>query len=183
MPQYRRSKTKGGAFFFTVCTLGRQPLLIQAGVRTALRAAIKLVRSKYPFSIDAWVLMPDHLHCIWTLPEDGANFGLRWALIKQQVTKRCAHIFHPEGGQSTSRIKRRESGLWQRRFWEHQIRDETDLLNHMNYLHWNPVKHGHVRRVSDWPYSTFHRFVAAGIYPRDWGGNGADTLENGNYGE
>ena len=183
MPQYRRSNTKGGTFFFTVCTLNRRPLLIHPDVQAALRTAIKLVRSVHPFSMDAWVLMPDHLHCIWTLPETDANFGLRWGLIKQEVSRRCIGALQSVRTGSPSRIRRRESGIWQRRFWEHQIRNESDLMNHMNYLHWNPVKHGHVKRVLDWPYSTFHRFVAAGRYPMDWGGDGVDTLQSAIYGE
>ncbi|MGH8402614.1 MAG: REP-associated tyrosine transposase [Gammaproteobacteria bacterium] len=183
MPEYRRPRAKGGTFFFTVCTLERKPILTSDAMRMALRTAIRAVRTIHPFEIDAWVLLPDHLHCIWTLPENDADFGLRWAIIKQEVTRQCANVLHSGGRRSVSGIKRREAALWQRRFWEHRIRDEADLSNHMDYLHWNPVKHGYAVRVLDWPYSTFHRFVAAGIHPEDWGGDDIGKRASGNYGE
>jgi len=116
------------------------------------------------------VLLPDHLHCIWTLPEDDADFGKRWAMIKRFVTKRCGPSLLCDEWLNDSKQRRKESPLWQRRYWEHMIRNETDFKWHMDYLHYNPVKHGLASCVQDWPYSTFHRCVKDGIYPEDWGG-------------
>jgi putative transposase len=169
MPGYRRIKIKGGTYFFTVVTFGRQPILTRAPVRVALREGIQEVRQALPFTIEAWVLMPDHLHTIWTLPENDDNFASRWAVIKRIVSKRCSAL-DIRKPMDDSHGKRGESRIWQRRFWEHLIRDELDLQRHLDYIHWNPVKHGYVDKVIDWPYSTFHRFVAHGLYPPDWGG-------------
>jgi putative transposase len=168
MSRYRRSLVKGASFFFTVNAYRRRPVLTHADVRAALRAAIADVRHALPFRIDAWVLLPDHLHAIWTLPEDDALYGKRWGLIKAQVSRLCAHVVNGDVNRSASRVRRRESDLWQRRFWEHQIRDEVDFERHVNYIHYNPVKHGLVTRAVDWPYSTFHRYVRRGIFPTDW---------------
>ena len=170
MPNYRRAIVPGGSYFFTVVTAGRQPVLCDARVRSALRAAIIEVRRRWPFVIDAWVLMPDHLHCIWTLPPGDSNYPRRWSVIKRLTSRRCDAGHRCPRAPASSRNRRREGGLWQRRFWEHCIRDSQDLARCRDYLHWNPVRHGHVSRVADWPYSTFHRWVAAGLYPLDWGG-------------
>lgn len=113
--------------------------------------------------------MPDHLHAVWQLPQNDKDFSLRWSLIKQHVTRDCA-TWLPRQDISASRDKRSEGSLWQRRFWEHLIRDETDLSRHLDYIHYNPVKHGYVANVVDWPYSTFHCYVKEGMYPEDWGG-------------
>ena len=168
MPNYRRANVAGGTYFFTVNTLRRLPVLIEGPVRDTLREAIRRTRETHPFDIDAWVLLPDHLHCIWTLPEGDADFSIRWAKIKRFVSKTCGTEFGVQD-LSASRQARSESGLWQRRFWEHQIRDEMDFIRHVDYIHWNPVKHGHVTRATDGRYSTFHRFVRDGVYPPDWG--------------
>jgi putative transposase len=130
-----------------------------------------------PFSIDAMVLLPDHLHCIWTLPEGDADYAMRWNRIKRGVSQRTRE--RVAATLSASRLKRGELGLWQRRFWEHQIRDERDFARHVEYIHWNPVKHGYVTRAADWPYSSFHRYVTQGVYPRNWGGGDTD----GEFGE
>ncbi len=183
MPEYRRIKVKGGTYFFTVVTSGRQPILMDERVRAALREGIQEVRQSLPFSIEAWVLLPDHLHTIWKLPEDDDNFGSRWAVIKRKVSKRCGSLFEIEEKNCDSHSKRGESRLWQRRFWDHLIRDELDLHRHIDYIHWNPVKHGYVKRVIDWPYSTFHRFVNKGFYPADWGGVNEDEMPKVNFGE
>jgi len=169
MSRYRRSHAQGAAYFFTVNTHERQPLLTSVPVRQALREAIAEVRSRAPFIIHAWVLLPDHLHYIWELPPGDAAFGMRWSSIKRLVTQSCGAREETTATTSASRIKRREGSLWQRRFWEHQIRDENDWVRHADYIHFNPVKHGHVQRVSDWPYSTFHRYVKEGLYTADWG--------------
>jgi putative transposase len=183
MPEYRRIRVKGGIYFFTVITSGRQPILTHEHVRAALREGIQEVRQALPFSIKAWVLLPDHLHAIWKLPENDDNFGSRWAVIKRKVSKRCGSLGVMRGPVSDSRDKRSESPIWQRRFWEHCIRDELDLHRHLDYIHWNPVKHGYVKGVIDWPYSTFHRFVAKGFYPPDWGGIKEEEIRQINFGE
>ncbi|MFZ6722822.1 REP-associated tyrosine transposase [Undibacterium sp. Ji49W] len=168
MPNYRRSRVSGGSYFFTVTSLRRRPVLTQPALRQALRIAIQQTRISHPFDIDAWVLLPEHLHCIWTLPPDDANFSLRWSMIKRLVSQACAaELGMPVT--STSGTARREAGLWQRRFWEHQIRDDDDFARHVDYIHWNPVKHGLVSRAGDWPYSTFHRYVEQGMLLPDWG--------------
>lgn len=168
MSRYRRANTPGATYFFTVVTYRRRPFLCDPDVRMALREAITKVRKQYPFRIDGWVLLPDHLHAIWTLPPGNACFPLRWQQIKRSVTLRCGERLHRTAWMTESKTKHRESTLWQRRYWEHQIRDEADFERHMDYLHFNPVKHGLVKRVWDWPYSSFHRHVAAGVYAKDW---------------
>ena len=180
MPDYRRAYTPGGTYFFTVKTFERQPFLTQEPYRVALRQALVEVRALLPFESIVWILLPDHIHTIWKLPEGDANFSMRWSLIKQRVTRRCAG---DSGAASTmrSRQKRREGTIWQRRFWEHLIRDDTDFERHVNYIHYNPVKHGYVSRVLDWPYSTFHRYVRGGVYPADWASSDKD--EQTEYGE
>lgn len=167
VPNYRRSNTAGATYFFTVTTMRRQPVLTEEPFRNALRDAIRQIQATHPFDIDAWVLLPDHLHCLWTLPEGDAGFALRWSKIKRLVSQQCG--IHANGASSASRTMRRESSLWQRRFWEHQIRDDCDFERHADYIHWNPVKHGLAERAADWPYSTFHRFVRNGAYAADWG--------------
>jgi putative transposase len=148
MSNYRRTNVAGGTYFFTVNTLCRVPVLTKAPVRAALREAIRQTRLSHPFDIDAWVLLPDHLHCIWTLPAGDAEFSIRWSKIKRYVSQQCGESYGVNRV-SASRIKRHESGLWQRRFWEHQIRDERDCARHVDYIHWNPVKHGLVGRTVD----------------------------------
>lgn len=166
MPNYLRTHIPGGTYFFTLATMKRQPVLLKPKIRTALRQAIHLTHTRYPFHVDAWVLLPDHLHCVWTLPEGDDQYGMRWSLIKRHVTQETGFYSNA----TASRVTRRERGLWQRRFWEHAIRDEKDFERHVDYIRWNPVKHGHARTVSEWPYSTFHRYVRQGIYAPDWGG-------------
>ena len=161
MPNYRRTHSSGGTYFFTVVTHQRQGLFDEHKHIRNLRASIIETREAYPFNIGAWVLLPDHMHCIWTLPDNDSNFSIRWGLIKTGFTRRSKDLF-ADNGTSPSRIKHRESPLWQRRFWEHEIRSEQDLNVHIDYIHYNPVKHGHVTRVRDWPYSTFHRYVERG---------------------
>jgi len=123
-----------------------------------------------PFEIDAWVLMPDHLHCIWTLPAGDSDYSKRWGLIKAAYTKRVGKALTDKAqAENASRLKHREQLVWQRRFWEHRIRDEKDFEAHCDYIHYNPVKHGQVRAPKDWAYSTFRRYVEQGIYSEDWG--------------
>jgi putative transposase len=181
MSRYRRSHTPGATYFFTVVTHRRRPLLVHDRVRGLLREGIVHARATLPFHIDALVLLPDHLHCIWTLPPGDADFGKRWGLIKRYVSRRVPPYLMLDVGESASIISRRESAFWQRRFWEHQIRDEEDFARHVDYIHANPWKHGLVSRVVEWPYSTFHRFVERGEYVPDWAGD-ADA-EAGDFGE
>lgn len=178
MSNYRRANIRGGTYFFTVNTLRRMPILTQAPVRAALRDAISHTRASHPFAIDAWVLLPDHLHCIWTLPQGDADFSVRWSMIKRLVSQRCGAQYGA-ADLSTSRTGRKEAGIWQRRFWEHQIRDDNDFARHVDYIHWNPVKHGLVARAIEWPYSTFHRYLADGAYAADWGrGEAAGSVDS-----
>ncbi|MGI4719803.1 MAG: REP-associated tyrosine transposase [Janthinobacterium lividum] len=175
MPHYRRALT-GTTYFFTLVTHRRRPILCDDDIRAALRRAIEQVRSRLPFDTDAIVLMPDHLHCIWTLPADDTNFSLRWSQIKHHVSYSCREKYSMT--LSKSRQRQRASSIWQRRFWEHRIRDEIDMKRHVDYIHFNPVKHGLVRSAAEWPYSTFKRFVRDGVYAPDWGGNPAcDDME------
>ncbi|MGA8147464.1 MAG: transposase [Gallionellaceae bacterium] len=170
MSRYRRATATGSSYFFTVVAYRRQPVLCSETIRNALGAAIETVRVARPFVIDAWVLLPDDLHCVWTLPEGDADFANRWMRIKRAVSLACREEFHRDDWMTASKSKHRESTLWQRRFWEHQIRDENDFAGHVDYIHFNPVKHGHVQHAADWPYSTFHRYVRDGLYARDWAG-------------
>lgn len=182
MSNYVRSNIAGGCYFFTVVSYKRQTILCHPAVRAALKSAIQQVRIQYPFNIHAWVLMPDHLHCIWQLPENDNDYAKRWGMIKRSVTQQCQSLDIIKSKPSESRQKRHESGLWQRRYWEHFIRNKMDYQQHFDYTHWNPVKHGIVSKVSDWPHSTFHRYVKEEIYPEDWGGNNIQDAI-GDYGE
>lgn len=182
MSRYRRANVKAGTYFFTVVTYRRQTFLCNNNVRAALREGIQQTRTQYPFTIDAWVLLPDHLHCIWTLPKDDANFGLRWAIIKRHVTKVCGLHYLRKDLMTASKRRRNESTIWQRRFWEHQIRNDEDYRSHMDYIHYNPVKHGLASCANDWSYSTFHRYVKLGVYPEHWG-CGDMSLPGAGFGE
>ena len=162
MPNYRRAR-HGSTFFFTLVTRDRLPVLCDAPVRRLLRQAIGELRIQRPFQIDAWVLLPDHLHCIWTLPGNDPDYSARWGWVKKEVTKRLRLV---PGMAGTARPT-----LWQPRFWEHMIRDEADFAAHCDYIHFNPVKHGLARSPREWPWSTFHRFVSEGVYPKTWGGD------------
>lgn len=182
MSNYRRANTKGATYFFTVVIYRRQRFLYEENVKEALRNGIRDVQTTHPFTIDAWVLLPDNLHCIWTLPPNNANLGTRWAMIKRFVTKRCGPDLRRDDWMNASKRKRNESTLWQRRFWEHRIRDDWDYELHMDYIHYNPVKHSFVKNVKDWPHSTFHRYVREGVYCDNWGGDGSVAIDEG-FGE
>jgi putative transposase len=253
MPNYRRAKN-GEAFFFTVVTHRRQPILCHEASRTILREVIREIKVSHPFDIEAWVLLPDHMHCIWRLPGGDRDYSMRWGWIKKEFTKRIrgfegfrfevddegmvggAHptriggaendadmrnltgmvgTAHPTGmggklggrdvgivvgtahptaksgarnhaqgsdvsgtaDPTSSRMRHREGMIWQRRFWEHMVRDDDDFRAHCDYIHLNPVKHGLVESVVEWPFSTFHRFVRKGIYHESWGGGGVEFPE------
>ncbi|TLV16716.1 transposase [Klebsiella indica] len=156
MSNYRRSYIPGGTWFFTVNLQNRQSDLLTRHM-DQLRVVTALIKRKNPFLINAWVILPEHMHCIWTLPEGDTDYSGRWRDIKKTFT--------------------RDLGMrqvWQPRFWEHTIRSEDDYRRHMDYVYINPVKHGYVKRVIDWPYSTFHRDVRTGLYPADWAGDVVD---------
>lgn len=159
---YRRIYRPGACYFFTVVTQDRHPLLISHIDR--LRNAFHQVRSRHPFQIQAIAVLPDHLHAIWQLPKGDDDFSSRWMKIKRLFSSGLHSPFRTESQRS-----KREKGIWQRRFWEHLIRDDEDWQNHFDYIHYNPVKHGYVSRIRDWPHSSFHRMVEKGWYPEDWG--------------
>lgn len=163
MPNYRRLWVPGGTFFFTVNLERRRDRILTANI-DALRQAFRETRAAQPFDPIAIVVLPNHLHCIWTLPEGDADNARRWSRLKAGFSRWVPY----EGGLSPSRIARGERGIWQRRYWEHVIVDEDDLRVHVDYIHHNPVKHGLVDRAIDWPYSSFRRWVADGVYPADW---------------
>lgn len=168
MPEYRRAFVPGGTFFFTVVTERRMPLFQKAGARSLLRHAFRDTRTRWPFAIDAIVLLPDHLHTIWTLPSDDADFSIRWSFLKRTFTKSWLAEGGHEQKVSDSRQANRRRGVWQRRFWEHVIRDETDFARHCDYIHYNAVKHGLASCPHAWPHSSFRRFVREGIYDEAW---------------
>jgi putative transposase len=175
--RYRRAWIAGGSFFFTVVTAERCLLLASVEAVEVLRLAFRAVRSRYPFDVDAMVVLPDHLHCIWSLPSGDADFATRWRLIKTWFTKH----YDPAWRTVPDRVQsgKREQGLWQHRYWEHALRDEADRDRHMDYIHFNPVKHGLVTSAKEWPYSSFHRYVESGLYPPDWGGGMTDYESGG----
>lgn len=182
MPNYRRTRTTGGTYFFTVVTGERRKILTAPESRLALRNAINTARLQYPFIVEAWVLFPEHLHCIWTLPEGDKDYSKRWGLIKAGFSKQMRKTLHDDARLTGSKQMHRETTIWQRRFWEHSIRDEEDFRQHMDYVHYNPLRHGLVTHVKDWPYSTFHRYAAMGVYPENWGRNVALNVD-GEFGE
>ena len=176
MTGYRRNFVAGGGFFFTVNLAERRLRLLTDRI-AALRAAFRDVLRRHPFEIAAIVVLPDHLHAVWRLPPDDADFAVRWRLIKSAFSRSL-----PSGELiSDGRAAKGERGIWQRRYWEHTIRDERDIARHIDYIHINPVKHGYVSRVVDWPYSSFHRMVRRGVYPPDWAGDVSG--EEGEFGE
>ena len=165
--KYRRSTEKGGTYFFTLVTYQRQPILTIAGNIERLREAFRRETEKRPFSLESIVIFPDHLHCIMTLPENDNEYSKRLSSIKRYFSSGCVGASETH---NDSRRNKRERAVWQRRFWEHTIRDETDWNNHRDYIHFNPVKHGLVDAASEWPYSSFKKFVEKGYYSSDWGG-------------
>ncbi len=165
MPNYRRPHVAGGTYFITQVTYQRQPWLCRDVARHALRTAISQVRHKRPFHLDAFVLLPDHFHCLMTLPPDDSDISTLLRLIKTYVTRHYGTELEAAVETSTSRMKRRERALWQRRFWDHVIRDDRDYTNHCRYVHDNPVKHHLCKTPTDWRFSSVHRFMAEGRYP------------------
>jgi putative transposase len=160
MSNYRRLYIEGATYFFTLVTHERKPILCEEASITRLKQSFEYVKEKHPFTMLALVILPDHLHCIWQLPDSDHDFSKRWSLFKH---------YYSSGFPEVSSTQKREKMIWQRRFWEHCIQDEYDFENHMNYIYYNPVKHGYVEKVSDWRYSTFKKSVALGLYPANWG--------------
>ncbi|WP_339461415.1 REP-associated tyrosine transposase [Pseudomonas sp. EA_105y_Pfl2_R69] len=165
MTNYRRDQTPGASWFFTLNLADRRQTLLTEQI-DLLRASFRHVMRQHPWQIDAIVILPDHLHALCTLPSDDADFAVRWRLIKTGFSRALPY------GEciSASRQRKDERGIWQRRYWEHRIRDQADFNRHVDYIHQNPRKHGHVQRVADWPWSSFHRYVRAGLLPGDWAG-------------
>jgi putative transposase len=166
MSRYRRAKIEGGTFFFTVALADRSGDLLVRHI-DHLRKVYRFVVERYHFQTVAICILPDHLHAIWSLPKEDFNFPIRWSLIKSGFSR----LLPTPDLRSHSQIAKRDKGIWQRRYWEHAIRDENDLARHVDYIHFNPVKHGYVSQVREWPHSSFHRYVERGQLPVDWGGN------------
>ncbi|HEY5802008.1 MAG TPA: transposase [Burkholderiaceae bacterium] len=164
MSEYIRNRIPGGTYFFTVNLYDRRQSLLVDHIRQ-LRAAVRYTRAKRPFHIDAWVVLPEHMHCIWTLPVGDTDYSSRWKEIKSGFSKRLPGLMLTARG---------ERHIWQRRYWEHTIRNERDYASHMDYVHINPVKHGLVKATSQWPFSTFKKCVGAGVYPINWACKGIE---------
>jgi putative transposase len=169
MSNYLRDRTPGATWFFTVVTHGRRPWLCGEASLRALALAFEQAGTRFPFRVIAGVVLPDHLHVVWSHPEGDSDFGKRWSLVKRLT----GDLLEADGYRSVSspcasRARRVERTLWQRRFWEHRIRDEVDLQNHVDYIHYNPVRHGLVARAADWPHSTLHRHIRRGWASNDW---------------
>ena len=171
MTNYRRNFIPGGTYFFTLnlADRGSKSLIENIDV---LREAFRYVRARHLFSVEAIVVLPDHLHTIWTLPDNDFDYPVRWRLIKSAFSR----ALPSEEPVSASRARKQERGIWQRRYWEHTVRDEADYSRCVDYIHFNPVKHGHVKRVQEWPHSSFHAMVRSGVYPADWAGDLAWTV-------
>lgn len=175
MPNYKRMHRPGGMWFFTVNLLQRRHNDLLVREIELLRQSVRKVRASHPFEIVAWVVLPNHMHCIWRLPQGDSNYSTRWRLIKSHFSRSLPLTEY----RSPIRQQAGERGIWQRHYWEHLIRDEEDFHRHFDYVHINPLKHGLVEQVKDWPYSTFHRYVEQGVYPQDWAG----IIEEGDFGE
>lgn len=174
MTTYRRDRTSGATWFFTLALANRSSNLLVDRVGQ-LRAAFRYAHQRHPWRIEAIVVLPDHLHAICTLPEGDHDYAVRWRLIKTEFSR----ALPKDEPISNSRQAKAERGIWQRRYWEHRIRDDLDFARHVDYIHFNPYKHGYVSRVVDWPWSSFHRYVQEGLLPSDWGGGTMEAFEAG----
>jgi putative transposase len=150
-----------------VVTHGRRPIFADPAHVQSLRQAFAGVMKTYPFVIDAVVVLSDHIHAIWTLPRRDSDFSVRWKLIKGGFTKMYPKYY--AGIPEASRLRKGERAVWQRRFWEHAIRNENDIARHVEYMHYNPVKHGLVKAPKDYVHSSFHKYVQTGVVDVDWG--------------
>ena len=179
MPEYRRALIKGGAYFLTLVTFQRRNIFASPAARALFYDAINQTQNRHPFIMVAHCLLPDHIHFIWQLPEDDADYSTRISVMKRRFSIDYVAQYGLPFPKDTSRRKRREVTIWQRRFWEHLIRDEEDLNRHIDYVHFNPVKHGLINRVGDWAESSFSDYVDMGYYDVDWGGR--INFDNQNY--
>lgn len=168
MSHYRRKKVFGGYCFFTVFAYKRREFLTDDAVRPLLKEAFYDVRQKLPFKTHAFCLLPNHLHCLWQMPTESCDYSKRGSIIKRTFSKKYLAAGGEELQQSNSRRKKRESGVWQRRFWEHFIRDREDFYNHMHYIHYNPVKHEYCEHPEQWPYSTYQTYRDKIYHGFDW---------------
>lgn len=182
MSIYRRFFIPGGTFFFTVVTERRAPLFERELARDVFGNVLRICQRRWPFESIALVLLPDHLHALWTLPPGDDDYAIRWGWVKRRFTLDWLKAIDGDSPRADSRARERRRSVWQRRFWEHAIRDERDLESHFDYIHFNPVKHGYVTSPRDWPWSTFHKYVASGHYPADWAKGPPNELP-GNAGE
>lgn len=164
MPNYIRNQIAGASYFFTITLADRRSSMLTDHIHL-LRNAYQRANTLHSFKTVAIYILPDHLHAVWQMPEDDGDYALRWRMIKSHFSRQ----FSASDNRSNSKIKHREKGIWQRRYWEHQIRDDLDMQRHIDYIHYNPVKHGLVAKAIDWPHSTFHRYVKQGVYSEDWG--------------
>lgn len=169
MPDYRRFRSAGGTFFFTVKTERNAPIFGDPQNVRLLGQVLREMKARWPFQMNALVLLPDHLHAIWSLRASDFDYSIRWAWLKKEFTRRYLDAGGNEQRTSMSRQQNRRRGVWQRRFWEHTILNDGDFDAHFDYVHWNPVKHGYVKTPAEWPHSTFHRWVNAGVYDASWG--------------
>jgi putative transposase len=176
MPNWRRALVAGGTYFFTVVTDQRAPFLCDETARRILGTVLSDCRKRWPFELDAIVLLPDHLHSIWTLPAGETKYSMRWAWIKKEFTKCWLAEGRSEQIQTAGRLRDGRRGIWQAKFWEHVIDSDEDLEAHVDYIHYNPVKHGFAIAPVEWPWSSFHRWVKDGRYPPEWGRSGEDDL-------
>jgi putative transposase len=169
MSDYQRCYVAGGSYFFTVVTERRAPILVNDMARDCLREAYRHCLQILPFQINAMVMLPDHIHAIWTLPTDDCDYSKRWGIIKKHFTQSWLALGGFEQKISKSKLRYRRRGIWQKRFWEHTLRNQQDYNHHFDYIHYNPIKHGVVKMLSDYPYSSFHRWATLGVYPDSWG--------------
>ena len=174
--KYRRLTTKGACYFFTLNLQNRQQTLLTDHIDT-LRNTINKVKHNHPFKLDALVILPEHLHILITLPRDDNNYAKRIMLIKTSFSRQLPK----EENISKSRKSKRKRGIWQRRYWEHQIRNDEDYENHINYIHYNPVKHGYVNNANEWQYSTIHQYIKQGVITQNWGSENIMLTQD--YGE
>ena len=183
MPEYRRIRICGSTVFITLVTFGRSHIFADKKAQEILKQVWMDVARRHPFITDAICVLPDHIHTLLTLPEDSYNYSLRIREIKRLFTIKYLAKFDEANQRNLSRLRKKEATVWQRRFWEHTIRDEQDYQNHFDYIHYNPVKHGLVNNIADWPWSSFHRYVQSGVYEPDWGEGETICNDNNHSGE
>lgn len=183
MPNYRRVKLEGATVAITIVTYKRLPILLKPKSQQILRFVWTDVAKRLPFTTEAICFLPNHIHAMISLPENDWNYSIRIREIKRRFTRAYLKSFGEHEERNKSRVDKKEATIWQRRFWEHTIRDEIDYQNHFDYIHYNPVNHGFVDNVSSWEWSSFHRYVRLGVYDEDWGSNYSIKGNSSDYGE